>query len=245
MFQNWWWYQFAHNNPVWKIEIEGLEGVPANDAIEIQAEAGNQNSILDVKTESSYGRSSGTFSDGEFYGIFQPATGEEYDQHPVAAVIKDISYLGLSLMGIDAIDNAIAAINDENVSTSGKVEAVAGALTTTKAGSKTKTGNAQVHGNSKASTKAQTVYGLKNQKTSGIEKVGISSGKVDKTGVPYRANKQVNALNKKGGNYKAEVLEQVPVSNEARVRALELEKSHTNANKKNLNPLIHKRPKAD
>ena len=28
-------YQFAHNNPVWKIEIEGLEGTPSNNSVDV------------------------------------------------------------------------------------------------------------------------------------------------------------------------------------------------------------------
>ena len=38
-------YQFAHNNPVWKIELEGLEGVPTNgfDQINHEPVTGNTN----------------------------------------------------------------------------------------------------------------------------------------------------------------------------------------------------------
>ncbi len=56
------------------------------------------------------------------------------------------------------------------------------------------------NGNSKNSPKAQTVYGLKNKETKEIEKVGISGGKLDKNGKPYRANKQ------KGDKYDVEIL---------------------------------------
>ncbi|TGN21923.1 DUF6443 domain-containing protein [Empedobacter tilapiae] len=41
-------YQFAHNNPVWKIEIEGLEGAPTTNK-DIQSEAGNNKAYNEWK----------------------------------------------------------------------------------------------------------------------------------------------------------------------------------------------------
>jgi len=99
----------------------------------------------------------------------------------------------------------------------------------------------EINGNSKASEKGQTIYGLAKKGTDKIEKVGISSGKLDKNGIPYRANKQVNKLGK--DKYEARVLDYQPAGKSARAKGLELEKKHTNANKSTINPKIHKRPK--
>ncbi|WP_299884403.1 DUF6443 domain-containing protein [uncultured Lacinutrix sp.] len=102
-----------------------------------------------------------------------------------------------------------------------------------------------INGNSKASKKAQHVYGLVDDNTNNIEKVGISGGKISKAGNSYRATRQVNSLNKDGGNYSSRILERIPSGNGARQKALDAEKRLTNSNKKTLNPLIHKRPKAN
>jgi RHS repeat-associated protein len=98
-----------------------------------------------------------------------------------------------------------------------------------------------INGNSKLSQNAQTVYGLMRK---GVEKVGLSGGKLDKTGIPYRANKQVNALNKVAGvgKYKAVVLGKVLQGKGARQMGLLLEKKLATVNKATINPRIHKRP---
>ncbi|WP_156900409.1 DUF6443 domain-containing protein [Flavobacterium filum] len=114
---------------------------------------------------------------------------------------------------------------------------------TKKAVEKAKKVEKAVNGNSKTSEKAQTIYGLKNKDTGNIEKVGISGGKVDKNGKPYRANKQKNNENKNGGNYEVEVLDKVPSGSGARTKALELEKKHTDNNSSTIDPRLHKRPK--
>ncbi|MGC4040324.1 MAG: RHS repeat-associated core domain-containing protein [Flavobacterium sp.] len=41
-------YQFAHNNPVWKIEIEGLEGTPSNDKTDVINEEPSDSSTAEV-----------------------------------------------------------------------------------------------------------------------------------------------------------------------------------------------------
>ena len=60
-------------------------------------------------------------------------------------------------------------------------------------------GAKSVNGNSKLSKNAQHVYEIINNATNKVEKVGISGGKVTKSGYSYRANNQVNKLNKAGG----------------------------------------------
>lgn len=99
------------------------------------------------------------------------------------------------------------------------------------------------HANSKLSPKKQIVYGLKNEDTGLIEKVGISSGKVDKNGKPYRANKQKNEQNGKGGNYSVKILDEVEAGPGARAKALKLEEVHTDANAGSINVRLHKKPK--
>ena len=56
-----------------------------------------------------------------------------------------------------------------------------------------------VHGNSKASTKAQHVYEIFDKETGKAVKTGISSGKKTKAGKSYRANSQVNRWNRQAG----------------------------------------------
>ncbi|CAA0176771.1 hypothetical protein NACSLCCMFF_190038 [Tenacibaculum maritimum] len=102
-----------------------------------------------------------------------------------------------------------------------------------------------VHGNSKLSEKAQHVYEIVNKTTNKVEKVGISSGKISKKGNSYRATSQVNKLNKAGGNYTSRIAKKIPAGKGARQKALQAEQRITNKNKKTLNPLIHKRPKAN
>lgn len=102
----------------------------------------------------------------------------------------------------------------------------------------------KVHGNSKKSEKAQHVYKIINKTTGKTEKVGVSAGKITKDGKKsYRATSQVNKLNKAGGNYTSKIVKKIPAGKNARAKALELEKKVTNANKKTLNPKIHKLPK--
>ena len=95
----------------------------------------------------------------------------------------------------------------------------------------------------KTSERAQTIHGLAKKGTDRIEKVGISSGKVDKLNVPYRANKQLNKLGK--GKYEAKILDYQPAGKNARGKGLQLERKHTNVNKSTINSNIQKRPKPE
>ena len=103
-----------------------------------------------------------------------------------------------------------------------------------------------VNGNSKASEKAQHIYGLINKETGLIEKVGISGGKITKDGEKsYRATKQLKELNKNGEKYTQKILDNVPAGKGAREKALSLEKKYTNANRASINPKLHNRPKPE
>jgi hypothetical protein len=103
----------------------------------------------------------------------------------------------------------------------------------------------KTNANSKASKKAQTIYGLQNRATKGIEKVGISSGKLNKKGIPYRATKQVNGKKFGKDKYEALVLDKQRAGKNARLKGLNKEKKHTNANKASINPKLHQRPKPE
>jgi hypothetical protein len=83
-----------------------------------------------------------------------------------------------------------------------------------------------VHGNSKASTKAQHVYVIKNKITDETVKVGISGGKITKKGKSYRAQRQVSKWNReKGGNvYESKIILNIPEGKNSRDKALEAER---------------------
>ena len=88
-----------------------------------------------------------------------------------------------------------------------------------------------VHGNSKASSKAQHLYEIFDRETKEVVKTGISGGKKTKAGKSYRANSQVNRWNKEAGHKKfdSEVVQDFPAGPNARDKALDAEK--TNAEK--------------
>ncbi len=85
-----------------------------------------------------------------------------------------------------------------------------------------------VHGNSKASTKAQHVYEIFDKETGEVVKTGISSGKISKSGKSYRATKQVNTWNKQEGcdKYDSRIVENIPAGPNARVDALKKEQDN-------------------
>jgi RHS repeat-associated protein len=64
---------------------------------------------------------------------------------------------------------------------------------------------AAVHGNSKMSAADQHLYRIYDEGTGETDKFGISGQALNKDGSSPRANRQVNAKNRAGGNYAAEV----------------------------------------
>ncbi len=144
-------YQFAHNNPVWKIELEGLEGeispeipgaidIPNSEPVTGNTEVGTTIFAVEDYLPTTEIRS-GLFNDDSFQGAFTPATDVQYDLEPITAFLKDASFIGLSVMGIDAIDNTTAVVMDPDVPTGAKVSAVAGTLPTLVRGGKGKGAN--------------------------------------------------------------------------------------------------------
>ena len=86
-----------------------------------------------------------------------------------------------------------------------------------------------VHGNSKASTKAQHAYDIINTKTNKVIKTGISGGQI-KNGKSVRAETQVKKWNKESGDgtYKSEITHHEPAGEGSRTRILDYEKERAN-----------------
>lgn len=101
------------------------------------------------------------------------------------------------------------------------------------------------HGNSKASTKSQHRYEIRDKTTGDVKKTGISGQGLNKDGSSPRANSQVNSLNKTEGTdkYEASVKETDIPGREA---ALNSEQAATNQLKADGHSLrLQCRPKPD
>ena len=255
-------YQFAHNSPVWKIELEGLEGYPltGTDNLNFEPIVGHTmlpNEPAVISTSSSTGgsnmvsvfggESSGTygtlrtgeFNDSDFGGIINPASDAMYNSDPAGALLQDVTFIALSFVGANAIDDAIATANDPNASTLDVAEATVNALSVGKGG------KGKVNGNSKLSTKSQHGYEITNVTKGTRHKVGVSGSKLNKNGTSRRANSQVNKLNKKGGDkYKATVKTK---NVKGRQNILNWEKKEVNQHYKKTGTIApgQKRPKPD
>lgn len=84
-----------------------------------------------------------------------------------------------------------------------------------------------VHGNSKASTKAQHAYDIIDKRTHEIVKTGVSGGKIRKDGEKsYRAEQQVRKWNKSEGGdiYESQITHREPAGEGARDKILQYEK---------------------
>jgi RHS repeat-associated protein len=150
-------YQFAHNNPVWKIEIEGLEGYPltGTDNLNYEPVVGHtmlssQPEIASTASSTGGGRMitisgaengggigtlrTGQFNESDFGGVINPATDAMYNSDPAGAVLQDVTFTALSFVGANAIDDAVATASDPNASTLDVAEATVNALTVGKGG---------------------------------------------------------------------------------------------------------------
>gem|GEM_PF-2273613 len=82
------------------------------------------------------------------------------------------------------------------------------------------------HGNSKASTKPNHVYEIRNKLTGDVKKYGISGGRIRADGKSYRAEAQVRAMNRKAG---ADIYEsRILARNLTRPKALSMEQGRVN-----------------
>jgi len=102
----------------------------------------------------------------------------------------------------------------------------------------------KIHGNSKCSEAAQHLYEIYEKVSGRVVKTGISGGKVNKNGKSYRAQSQVNKLNKKNGfeKYDSRIVDEVPAGPGARDKILRKEKENADRLRTELDPDIHKRP---
>ncbi|MCP3927470.1 MAG: hypothetical protein GY705_00010 [Bacteroidetes bacterium] len=124
---------------------------------------------------------------------------------PVRAAIADGTFLLLSALGANHLDNSIATIADPDATTGEKVAAGAEILTTTRGGKGPKGG--KIHGNSKASNKLQHHYEIKDKKGNIVDQ-GISGRKLNKDGTSPRANRKLNTKLKGQTDLKARVTKQ-------------------------------------
>ena len=108
-------------------------------------------------------------------------------------------------------------------------------------------GKVAIHGNSKASTKAQHLYEIYETKKGDVVKTGISGGKVSKQGKSYRATRQVNKWNKEegAGTHDSRIVQEFPKGPGAREAALQAEEENAQRLRKQnqlKDPQKHKKP---
>ena len=91
-----------------------------------------------------------------------------------------------------------------------------------------------VHGNSKASTRAQHAYDIIDKSTGKIVKTGVSSGKIRKDGKSYRAESQVRKWNRQEGEdrYESYITYEIPAGKNARDKIYKYEKKRANTLRK-------------
>ena len=148
------------------------------------------------------------------------------------------------------IQESVNTLTDANASTADKVMAgvsLASEFAPVSVGDAKEIGGvvkSALHGNSKASTKAQHAYDIINTETGKVVKTGVSGGAIRKDGKSVRAESQVRKWNKEAGKdiYRSEITHQEPAGEGARVRILEYEKDRANMLKDQLDPEKHKRP---
>jgi RHS repeat-associated protein len=101
-----------------------------------------------------------------------------------------------------------------------------------------------VHGNSKASTKAQLGYEVfPRGERDNVVATGVSGGPVTNTGKSYRATRRVSKMNKSNSDvYDAEIVKTLPGGPGARDNILEWEKRNADRRRRTLNDEFHKRP---
>ncbi|WP_062053192.1 RHS repeat domain-containing protein [Aquimarina longa] len=160
-------YQFAHNNPVWKIELEGLEGATTSGEDTPNYEpVGNPSSHIPLPigdtTAGNYGSEPvyTTFNTGSggrepMRGFINPSSEGAYGDDPVRALVTDITFIGLSLIGLDALDEAIVSQVDPEASTGEKVQAAVNVIPALIKGGKGK-GTAPLSRTGRPLPKAQT-----------------------------------------------------------------------------------------
>ena len=148
------------------------------------------------------------------------------------------------------IQESVNTLTDANASTMDKVAAgvslasEALPLSVGDAKDASKVIKSALHGNSKASTKAQHAYDIINTETGKVVKTGVSGGAIRKDGKSVRAESQVREWNHQEGTgkYKSEITHHEPEGEGARSRILDYEKERADNFRNQLDPEKHKRP---
>ena len=106
--------------------------------------------------------------------------------------------------------------------------------------------NKVVHGNSKASTKAQHAYDIFDKDTGKRVKTGVSSGRIRKDGKSSRAESQVRKWNEEAGyeKYESKIYHKEPAGENARDKIYKIEKERARElrDNKELDKRLHQRP---
>lgn len=249
-------YQFAHNNPVWKIEIEGLEGeaTAGSDALNeeyvvvssytVKGDDGLTRTVTVSVPANNAER--WEYQDGPQSNGNDPDDGGTVTYQPVFDPPS-------GLFSIDATDEMLVAHDAYQVADlmmgAGAIRSLAknvGGKTLQKAiTSSIDDAVKALNGNSKQSTKAQHLYEIFEEASEKVAKTGVSSGKIAKNGKSYRATNQVNKLNKKAGfkKFDSRIVKKVPAGKKARQRILRAEKDNADLNRKTLEEFgIHIKP---
>jgi RHS repeat-associated protein len=221
-FPSWTPYHYVHNNP---LRYTDPTGMSADDIIL----RGSNNSSVIVKTD----LVDIDINAGSIVGDIGGNYSFEGD---------DILVAGLDIAGVldptGVADVAAASIEAKNgnygsalLSGLGVIPYVGDVAKVGKIGKHTKTiknAISAVHGNSKASQKAQHLYEVFETGTGNVVKTGVSGGKVSKSGKSYRATSQVNKWNKAegAGKYYSRITQQAPAGPGARQKILNAEKAN-------------------
>ena len=154
-----------------------------------------------------------------------------------------VSSTTMTALGADALAAVIPGVTGAGMAVrAGEKVAEAGV----KANAVSKAIKNSVHGNSKASTKAQHAYDIINTERNIVVKTGVSGGRILNSGKSARAEYQVRKWNKEAGKdiYTSKITHTEPSGEGSRERILEYEKKRADELRKRgeLDPMKHIRP---
>jgi len=150
--------------------------------------------------------------------------------------LKELANVATYADAVSDITDNVSTMFDDKASTTDKISAgvsLASELLPVSVGDVKDAGKIvkAIHGNSKASTKAQQAYIIKEKATGKTVKVSVCGEKTRKTdNKSYRAESQIRKWNEEeGGNiYENEIIHNVPAGEGARDKILEYEKQKAN-----------------